>query len=253
MNIEVHRWTKIGTSPMYEVFTGSAELLMAVLLFVPRFTTVGALVGLAVSFQIWMLNMTYDVPVKLFSFHLILMSLVLLAPNVRRLVDFLVLNRQTAPIVERPLFRNRIACRIAVAAQLIFGVWVLWGGYQSSSAAYSRSATVAPKPPLYGVWAVDRWRRLVVQSPTSISFQRMDDTFIHYRAAVDMAAGNIAITIAQKPGGSLHIEQPADGKLVLDGEIGARRIRLEATRFDHNSWNMVSSRFRWMQDTPFNR
>jgi hypothetical protein len=28
--------------------------------------------------------MTYDVPVKLFSFHLVLMSLVVLAPDVRR-------------------------------------------------------------------------------------------------------------------------------------------------------------------------
>src|SRR5687768_12640435 len=52
-------WTKIGASPMYEIFTGCAELLMAILLFIPGLTTVGALVGLAVTTQIWMLNMTY--------------------------------------------------------------------------------------------------------------------------------------------------------------------------------------------------
>ena len=34
--------------------------------------------------QIFTLNMTYDVPVKLFSFHLILMSLVLMAPEASR-------------------------------------------------------------------------------------------------------------------------------------------------------------------------
>ena len=34
-----------------------------------------------------MLNMTYDVPVKLFSFHLFVMSLVLIAPYARRMSD----------------------------------------------------------------------------------------------------------------------------------------------------------------------
>jgi len=34
------------------------------------------------------LNMAYDVPVKLFSFHLILLALFLLAPNLPGLITF---------------------------------------------------------------------------------------------------------------------------------------------------------------------
>jgi uncharacterized membrane protein YphA (DoxX/SURF4 family) len=264
-------WTKIGASPMYEVFTGGAELAMAILLFIPGLTTIGALVGLAVTTQIWALNMTYDVPVKLFSFHLMLMCLVLLAPDARRLVTFLVLKRATEPPIERPLFTNRIGRRVAVAAQLAFGAWMVWGAYSSSKAAYSNSPRMAARPPLYGVWTIDkmtldgveraplltdyeRWRRLVIQAPGAILFQRMDDTFTSYGATVDMAANNIAIsTVKQKEAGNLKIEQPAPGKLVMDGDISGRRIRIESTLYDHSRWNMVSTRFRWVQDMPFNR
>src|SRR5215472_16664729 len=86
-------WYSIGASPGYEMFIGSAEMLGGILLFIPRTTTFGALVCLADATEVFMLNMTYDVPVKLFSFHLILMSLVLLAPELPRLASFFFSNR----------------------------------------------------------------------------------------------------------------------------------------------------------------
>ena len=78
-------WSSIGASRSYEIFAGCAETLGGILLLTPRTTTLGALVCLADMIQVFMLNMTYDVPVKLFSFHLILFSLFLLAPDARRM------------------------------------------------------------------------------------------------------------------------------------------------------------------------
>ena len=72
-------WSAIGASPGYEIFAGCAEVLGGILLIIPRTATLGALICLADMVQVFMLNMTYDVPVKLLSFHLILLSLFLLA------------------------------------------------------------------------------------------------------------------------------------------------------------------------------
>ncbi len=77
-------WSSIGASRPYEIFTGSVELLCGTLLFIPRTQPLGASLALAATVQVFALNMTYDVPVKLFSFHLVLMSLTLLVPDVRR-------------------------------------------------------------------------------------------------------------------------------------------------------------------------
>jgi hypothetical protein len=118
-------WNSMGSAPAYEIFTGCAEVAGGLLLIVPRTGTLGALISLACMIQVFTLNMTYDVPVKLFAFHLILLSCFLLAPDVPRLVRFLLLNRATAPSTQAQLFRGVRANRIALAAQIILGVWLV--------------------------------------------------------------------------------------------------------------------------------
>jgi len=97
-------WSSIGASPGYEILAGSAETLGGILLIFPRTIMFGALICLVDMIQVFMLNMTYDVPVKLFSFHLILMSLLLLAPEFSRLANFLFLNRAVEPSAQPELF-----------------------------------------------------------------------------------------------------------------------------------------------------
>ncbi len=50
--------------------------------------------------------MFYDVTVKILSFHLLLMSLFLLAPYASRMADLLVRNRATAPVEPVALARR---------------------------------------------------------------------------------------------------------------------------------------------------
>jgi hypothetical protein len=77
--------------------------------------------------------MTYDVPVKLLSFHLVLMALFLLAPDLPRLANLFFLNRPVGPSTEPQLFGTRRANRIALAVQILFGIWLValgaYGGW----------------------------------------------------------------------------------------------------------------------------
>ena len=118
-------WTSIGASPVYEIFAGCAEVVGGLLLIVPRTATFGALICLADMIQVFMLNMTFDVPVKLFAFHLILLACFLLAPDLPRLVSVLFLNRATAPGPQTQLFRTSRANRIVLAAQIALGLWLV--------------------------------------------------------------------------------------------------------------------------------
>ena len=99
-------WTFIGASTAYQIFTGCAEVLGGILLVVPRTTMLGALICLADMIQVFVLNMTYDFGLKLISFHLILMSLILLAPDFRRLSNLFFLDRAAGPSSHPPLFRT---------------------------------------------------------------------------------------------------------------------------------------------------
>jgi hypothetical protein len=265
-------WYSVGASPAYERFAGGAELAAAVLLFIPRTATLGALILLADSIQIFTLNMTYDVPVKLFSFHLILMALVLLAPDARRLANVLVLNRTAPPSSEPPLVESRRGRHILLGAQLVFALYLFAVFFDSSQKSWTRYGGGAPKPALYGIWNVermwidgversalvtdfDRWRRVVFQVPTAMTFQRMDDTFAGFGAKVDMDAKTIALTRgADKTwSATLSVERPENDRLTLAGAMDGRRIRMQLRRVDHTKMLLLSRGFNWIQEYPFNR
>jgi hypothetical protein len=275
-------WAQIGASPAYERFTGIFEVSAAVLLMIPGLTLAGSVVSLIAAVSIFLLNMTYDVPVKFFSLHLILMSLVLLGPDMKRLFNLFVLNKPVGPSTARPLFTSLLLRRLAIGLQLVIAGYFIWSSYTGAAASYAQSGPNRPKPPLYGIWTIDRmtingveraalvtdydrWRRILIQVPTAITFQRMDDTFTGIGAKLNDATKTFALSRGggpalpgttpppAKPVGSFKYQQPSSDKLILDGELDGKKIRMEASAFDLQNLRLLQSRFRWIQDNPFNR
>src|SRR5215470_8641571 len=64
-------WATIGSSRSYEIATGCAELLAGILLVIPHTALLGSLICLADMLQVLLLNLSYDIGVKLISFHII--------------------------------------------------------------------------------------------------------------------------------------------------------------------------------------
>jgi len=255
-------WYSIGASPVYEIFTGCAELLGGILLILPRTTTIGALICLADAIEVFTLNMTYDVPVKLFSFHLIVMALLLLGPNLRRIADFFFMGRSVQTAAEPRLFSTGRANRIAVTAQVVFGLWLLamnaYGGWTS----WKQYGGGSPKSPLYGIWNVDQltgdgehWRRVIFDAPNYMAFQRMDDTFVFYGSALNLKTGTLALTKSKdkKSNAALTFQRPAKDRLILDGEMDGHKINMQLRLVDHSKFQLLSRGFHWVQEYPYNR
>jgi hypothetical protein len=265
-------WSSIGASPGYETFTGCAELLGGVLIVLPRTTMFGALICLADSVLVFMLNMTYDVPVKLFSFHLILMALFLLAPELSRLVRFFFLNRTAGPSTQPELFRGRRANRIALAAQVVFGIWLLGGNALGARDAWYTYGGARAKSPLYGIWNVDqisidgqlrpplltdsdRFRRAIFDYPKGAAFQQMDDSLTYYGASINVSAKTLALTKKsdKKWKASFTFQRPAPDRLTLDGDMDHHMVHMQLQLFDRNRFQLVKRGFNWIQEYPFNR
>jgi hypothetical protein len=73
-------WTFMGFSVGYNFFTGMAEVVGGLLLCFRRTRLIGALVCVGVMSNVVMLNFAYDVPVKLYSSHLLAMAIFLMIP-----------------------------------------------------------------------------------------------------------------------------------------------------------------------------
>jgi uncharacterized membrane protein YphA (DoxX/SURF4 family) len=261
-------WTSIGASQPYEVFAGCAELLAGLLLLVPMTATFGALVCLADMIQVFMLNMTYDVPVKLLSFHLILLSLVLIAPDVPRLIDVLFLNRGTQPSPRTTLFHSRRANRMALLAQLLFGCWLFAANLYGSIEEWHTIGGGRQHSPLYGIWEVkemsvdgqvrpplltdrNRWRRAIFDSPALAVFQGLDDSLARYGAKVNVNEKVLALTSAHSSA-LFTFDRPSQDALTIDGKMDGHQIHMQLYRTDHTKLPLARG-FHWIQEAPFNR
>ncbi len=90
-------WMFIGYSEPYQIFSGVMEVLAGLLLLNRKTVTMGLCVAAGVFANVVMLNLSYDIPVKLFSMHLLSYSLFLLAYDAKRLLQFFVLNQPVSP------------------------------------------------------------------------------------------------------------------------------------------------------------
>jgi uncharacterized membrane protein YphA (DoxX/SURF4 family) len=251
-------WYSIGASFPYEIFVGGAEVLGGVLLFIPRTATVGALICLADTIEIFTLNMTYDVPVKLFSFHLILMSLFLLAPDIKRLVGV--------------AFAKGARTRWAAIAQVAFGAYLVGMSIYSHVQQWHEFGGGVPRPPLYGIWVIDemtidgitrpplvtdlaRWRRVVIQRSTDIAFWRMDDTFVAYPAKTDMDKKVITLSdpTDKARAAQLTFDRLTPNTMTFDGSIDGRALHMYTHLVTRDNFLLVNRGFHWIQEFPFNR
>lgn len=258
-------WTSIGASPSYQIFTGCAEVLAGVLLLVPRTTLLGALICLADMIQVLVLNLTYDIGLKQFAFHLVLMTLFLLAPDLERLANLFLLDRAVSAPSEPPLFRTPHANRLARSAQIVFGIYLLGMFTYISQSRWYGEGGGSPRSPLYGIWNVDqlsvdgqlraprlndydrRWRRVIFDTPRDMAFQRTDDSFAHYGVAVDAAGESLTLTRGATWNARFTFDRPAPDRLIVDGNMDDHRIHMELQRVGLDTLRLLNSGFRWIR------
>ena len=88
-------WLFIGYSTPYQVFSGAMEVIAGLLLLWRKTATFGVLLAIAVFTNVFMLNMAYDIPVKLYSLHLLLFSILLSIHDCRRIINFFINSQST--------------------------------------------------------------------------------------------------------------------------------------------------------------
>ena len=118
-------WTFMGFSPVVQFLAGLAEFVAAILLLWRRTAWLGGLIGFIDLAVVWLLNMTFDVPVKIPSAFQALLYLLVLAPWLPRLFRFLA-GRATEAVEPPRVITNEKVHRVtrffpAVAAVVALG------------------------------------------------------------------------------------------------------------------------------------
>jgi len=265
-------WTFMGFSSAYEMFAGASEVLAGLLLFARRTTTLGALLAAGVMANIVMMNFCFDVPVKLFSSHLLLMALFLLLPDLRRLADFLVFNRPAQPANLWPVRAPRwVRLSQAVLGMALAGV-ILYSIGTASYGNWLERGNPAARPPLYGLYDVEefsrdgqdlpplttnanRWRRVFFSQTRRMVVRMMDDSRERYDAAVDTSAGRITVSTPEDPSTKFVFtySKPDDAHLILEGRMANATLGVRLRKIDVPRFFLTDRGFHWINEAPLNK
>lgn len=279
-------WTFMGTSTAYTMFAGWMETIGGLLLLFRRTALLGALWTAGVMANVVLLNLCYDVPVKIYSSHLLLMALLVAAPDMGRLLGHFLLNR---PMAQRDLigpWTNRTLRWTAFGVKLC---WVLvsvpliaWGHYQMQYTFGPK----APKGPLDGTWEVLEFRRDGVDRPPLVT----DELRWRYLTLTDRPAwkqaaaapmrgtterwvlevrsdgptgGSLLLTsqaaaagapaTAPPQAGTLEYALLGDGTMSVTGTVNGAAIEALCKRREPSEFLLLNRGFHWINEVPFNR
>jgi hypothetical protein len=264
-------WTFLGFSIPYEIFAGAAETLSATLLLFRRTRTLGALIGAAVLTNVFMLNMSFDIPVKQYSGHLLLMCVFLAALDWRRLVDFFLRERALAAPRHFELFTTPRAKIASWVTGVAVAAWMIIGTAYSEYHGMYEFGRLSPRGPLYGIFEVEefvrngavqpplltdatRWRRFATNK--FIALVRLStDSMARFGLQTDTVK-HVA-TMANGPDSTKWLRFayafPDSAHLSLAGRIGGDSVEMKLRRRPESSYLLVSRGFHWVNEVPYFR
>lgn len=252
-------WSFMGHSQAYTWIAGAAEVVGSVLLLWRRTYVIGALLLIGVMTNVVLLNFCYDVPVKLFSLRLLVMSIAIVLPETRRLGAALLgyPAREMPPRVRS----TPGAERVRLAIKLVMVTVIALRAYEQYAFASQLRELRTPNA-LQGIWRAERvvidgveraplftddarWRKLVFHE-YGLSIRFATDRRQHLRVEVDPETQTI--TVMQ--GVMRHewrYQRPDAEHLIIDAPNLHAELVLEPPPL------LETRGFHWVQEEPFNR
>ncbi len=284
-------WTFMGLSPAYTVFSGLMEAIPGLLLFFRRTRLLGALLAVAVTTNVVMINYCFDVPVKLFSSNLLAMAIALVLLDTRRLIAFFLGNRPAPAPDLPPLFVSKRWNLAAILVGILLAGSTIWEGISNGIEGYNTWGAGRPKPEIWGIHDVEtfrldgeelpplttddvRWMALVIDGalpievedfsqPGRITIQRMNGTLRNASVHLDESAGTISVlpksyqNIEEVPEGELtdilHYERPEPGRLLVRGTFDGHAIEVTLVERSPDEMQLITRGFHWINETAHNR
>ena len=266
-------WTFMGFSKGYTIMAGAAEFLGGMLLLFRKTRTLGAMVVFGVMFNVMAMNFFYDVPVKILSSHLVFLSVFLLVLDGRRLLNFLILNKE-APAREINHFITNPKIR-RIKDYIKWGLVSIGLGlafYQMFNLV-SQYGPAAEKPPLYGLHEVEsferngeiipplttdstRWDKLIIQRAGAARVHFMPNNRQFYDFKPDSLENFLLINVSGDTTGmvdTLFFTQPDSSLLELEGILASDTLKVRLKTRQKNSFLLMNRGFHWVSEYPHNR
>lgn len=263
-------WTFLGFSKGYNMFMGIAEVLAGLLLF-RRTLTFGTIITLMTALNVMMVNYFFDVPVKILSTHLVIMTLFLLLRDIKKVLSFFLTSNPTQrlTLIKRPKLKKGFNISLNVFKGLLL-VYVLGFGFINALEGQKIYGDKAPKPPLYGAYEIssfavngdtitdyknDRiWKYIRFEREGSVSINKLNKQRLAYRTDVDTLNNKIKFTSYRDSTDFYFFNyKKTDSTLNFHYVYKNDTISGSTKRLSKEDFLLTNRGFHWISERPYNR
>lgn len=224
-------WMFFGYSAPYQIFSGVMEMIVAILLLYRRTIVMGLLMGFGVFLNVFVLNLCFDIPVKIFSMHLVIYCLYLILSDAGHFTSFFWNNIPSGKltsydfIATNKFFKvSRIIIKVFVI--LFFGVFCL---YQSWDYQQEFSKTKIQKPIEPGIYHIKNLKINNVEIPISFSDDKLwKDVIFQKDGRGSVATTDTLFRQSYNRGYFSYTVKPKENKLILTQPGNDKKVILDS-------------------------
>lgn len=261
-------WTFMSYSKFYTMSTGWIEFIGGVLLLFRRTTFIGSFILFLSMINVVLIDIGYDVRVKMFAIHLLIMTVLLLSSHFKSLINLFLLNKPTESIVEKPLFVDSRYVKVgyflkaAILTYFVISCFITYkerihrqkANRYTSMTRYHKIEHKMINGDTIAVTDSSRWNILSINGnkyrPEHLRIVKMDKSQERYSFTADTVGHTIDfITNSDSIAYQFRYKELEAGKFIFDG-VSAKgdSIWFQTTSKSLNDYPLSANHIRWITD-----
>lgn len=259
-------WSFMGSSRSYTFFGGLMETICGLLLLFRKTSTIGALLTLGTLTNVLMINIGYNVMVKIMLVNYLLMSFFLLAPNAKNLYKLFILHKAASFSIVPMIFQKVDKYRwIFIGLKLCLIFFMLYPLVKKEIRNISWRSEYQKMEVMYIVEEFNLrnqvssplttetvgWKKIATRYSEDLAIQYANDSIKYYKYEMDTLTKTFTLydprdkKIKTK---FLYIK-PSPNHYLFEGVLNADSVHILVRKFDMDSLSLVKNRgkIKWYQ------
>jgi hypothetical protein len=253
-------WSTMGTSYSYNLFMGFMEILPGIFLLFKRTREIGLIISFGVLINVFAVNLSFDISVKLFSAFLLLINLYLLTPVFKMIWEIFILKKDT--INRDPLESSSVNFRKKFG-KLIVLFLILGETLFSYLKSGNFNDDIQSRPILHGAYEVQQLKingkviqkqesqikRLFIHRDNYLILQNQNENMADYKLKINELTKTMRLTDYDGRNSNIsYIYNKKDSLLLLNYTDGTKKIFLKTKMSAYKTLPVLKAQFHWTVD-----
>ena len=253
-------WSTMGTSYSYNLFMGFMEILPGIFLLFKRTREIGLIISFGVLINVFAVNLSFDISVKLFSAFLLLINLYLLTPVFKMIWEIFILKKDT---INREFIKRSSVNFRKIAGKFILLFLILVESLFPYFKSGNFNDDIQSRPFLHGAYEVQQikingkviekkesqLKRLFIHRDNYLILQDQNENMVDYKLKINEVTKKMTLTDYDSKISSIYYSfNKKDSLLLLNYTGGTKKIFLKTKMSAYKTLPVLKAQFHWTVD-----